>query len=225
MKKIILLFLATALVASCKQKNDEASSLIAADQAAITAVYKEVNAGLLNKDGVAIYKNLDKASIDYYANLLDSIKAKEVVGTMVDKMNIVTGLLLLNDEDLKTTDTKKLVELLFLNSAVDEEKKEVLLNAGLSNIKIDGDMATAYIFNVQEVKFSRENGEWKYNLLALQKTTEDMLKSVQKENEMTDKELLTSMISHSEFANNPNVKRDFIEVFALMNEEAKGDKE
>ncbi|MGG5505215.1 MULTISPECIES: hypothetical protein [unclassified Myroides] len=219
MKKIIPFILILLLIISCQNKKTLDPVALADAYDEINIVYDRINSALLNKDGILLYDNLDQESIAYYEEILTAVKAKNIEGTLVDQMNIANGLLLLSDEDLQTTDTKKFVEILFLNSAVDEKKIEVLSSAVLSNLDIEEDKATGTIFGLQPAHFYKEEGQWKYSMLDSRIISETVLRDAQKANEMTNKELLIMLLSANEFKTNPNIKRDFKEVFNLIQEE------
>lgn len=226
MKKIAPFLLALILVVSCKNKNtlDPVALAVAYDE--INIVYDKINSAFMNKDGTSLYDNLDQESIEYYEGILTAVKTKNIEGTLVDQMNIANGLLLLSDEDLLTMDTKKFVEILFLNSAVDDKKIEVLSSAVLSNLEIEENTATGTIFGLQPAHFFKEKGQWKYSLLDSRILSETVLREAQEANNMTNKEFLIMLLSTSEFTQNPNIKRDFTEVFNLIQEERQilGDK-
>ncbi|EHQ43354.1 hypothetical protein [Myroides odoratus] len=226
MKKIAPFVLALILVVSCKNKNtlDPVALAVAYDE--INIVYDKINSAFINKDGTSLYDNLDQESIEYYEGILTAVKTKNIDGTLVDQMNIANGLLLLSDEDLQTIDTKKFVEILFLNSAVDDKKIEVLSSAVLANLEIEENTATGTIFGIQPANFFKEKGQWKYSLLDSRILSETVLREAQEANNMTNKEFLIMLLSTSEFTQNPNIKRDFTEVFNLIQEERQifGDK-
>lgn len=219
MKKIIPFILILLLVISCQNKKtlDPVALAVAYDE--INIVYDKINSALINKDGTLLYDNLDQESIEYYEAMLTAVKAKKIEGTLVDQMNIANGLLLFSDEDLQTTDTKKFVEILFLNSAVDDKKIEVLSSAVLSNLKIEEYEATGTIFDIQPAHFFKEEGQWKYSMLDSRRISETVLRDAQKANNMTNKEFLIMLLSSKEFTTNPNIKRDFTAVFDLIQEE------
>jgi|GEM_PF-6416988 len=219
MKKIVPFVLALMLIASCKNKNtlDPVAFSVAYDE--INIVYDKINNAFINKDGTLLYDNLDQESIKYYEGILTAVKTKNIKGTLVDQMNIANGLLLLSDEDLQTMDTKKFVEILFLNSAVDDKKIEVLSSAVLSDLDIEENTATGTIFGIQPANFFKEKGQWKYSLLDSRRMSETVLKEAKEANNMTKKEFLIMLLSTSNFTQNPNIKRDFTEVFNLIEEE------
>jgi len=226
MKKIVPFVLALILVVSCQNKKtlDPVAYAVAYDE--INIVYDKINSALINKNGTLLYDNLDQESIAYYDEILAAVKTKNIEGNLVDQMNIANGLLLLNDEDFQTTDTKKFVEILFLNSAVDDKKIEVLSSAVLADLQIEEYEATGMIFGMQPAHFFKEDGQWKYSMLDSRRISEMVLRDAKEANNMTNKELLIMLLSSSEYIKNPNIKRDFIEVFTLMNEERqiRGDK-
>ncbi|WP_353103358.1 hypothetical protein [Myroides odoratus] len=226
MKKIAPFLLVLILVVSCKNKNtlDPVALAVAYDE--INIVYDKINSAFINKDGTSLYDNLDQESIEYYEGILTAVKTKNIDGTLVDQMNIANGLLLLSDEDLQTIDTKKFVEILFLNSAVDDKKIEVLSSAVLANLEIEENTATGTIFGIQPANFFKEKGQWKYSLLDSRILSETVLREAQEANNMTNKEFLIMLLSTSDFTQNPNIKRDFTEVFNLIQEERqiRGDK-
>ncbi|MCS4240352.1 hypothetical protein M2306_002183 [Myroides gitamensis] len=226
MKKIAPFLLVLILVLSCKNKNtlDPVALAVAYDE--INIVYDKINSAFINKDGTSLYDNLDQESIEYYEGILTAVKTKNIDGTLVDQMNIANGLLLLSDEDLQTIDTKKFVEILFLNSAVDDKKIEVLSSAVLANLEIEENTATGTIFGIQPANFFKEKGQWKYSLLDSRILSETVLREAQEANNMTNKEFLIMLLSTSDFTQNPNIKRDFTEVFNLIQEERqiRGDK-
>jgi len=226
MKKIVPFVLALILVVSCQNKKtlDPVAYAVAYDE--INIVYDKINSALINKNGTLLYDNLDQESIAYYDEILAAVKTKNIEGNLVDQMNIANGLLLLSDEDFQTTDTKKFVEILFLNSAVDDKKIEVLSSAVLADLQIEEYEATGMIFGMQPAHFFKEDGQWKYSMLDSRRISEMVLRDAKEANNMTNKELLIMLLSSSEYIKNPNIKRDFIEVFTLMNEERqiRGDK-
>ncbi|MBB1140777.1 hypothetical protein [Myroides sp. WP-1] len=219
MKKIIPFLLVLMLVVSCQNKKTLDPVALAEAYDEINIVYDKINSALLNKNGTLLYDNLDQESIAHYEAILANVKAKNIEGTLVEQMNIATGLLLLSDEDLQTIDTKKFVETLFLNSAVDDKKIEVLSSAVLANLKIEEYEATGTIFGMQPAHFFKEDGQWKYSMLDSRRISETVLRDAQKANNMTSKELLIMLLSTNEFTTNPNIKRDFTEVFNLIQEE------
>ncbi len=219
MKKIIPFLLVLMLVVSCQNKKTLDPVALAEAYDEINIVYDKINSALLNKNGTLLYDNLDQESIEYYEEMLTAVKAKKIEGTLVDQMNIANGLLLFSDEDLQTADTKKFVEILFLNSAVDDKKIEVLSSVVLSDLKIEEYEATGMIFGMQPAHFFKEDGQWKYSMLDSRRISETVLRDAQEANNMTNKELLILLLSSKEFTTNPNIKRDFTAVFDLIQEE------
>ena len=218
MKKILPFILAFILLVSCQNKKnlDPAALAVAYDE--INIVYDRINSALINKNGTLLYENLDRESIEYYDEILTAVKAKKIEGNLVDQMNMTNGLLLLSDEDLQTVDTKKFVEILFLNSAVDDKKIEVLSSAVLSNLQIEENKASGTIFGIQPAHFYKEENQWKYSMLDSRKISETVLRDAKEANSMTNKEFLIMLLSSREFTENPNIKRDFTEVFNLIPE-------
>ena len=106
------------------------------DKKEIIDVFNNTNKGLLEKNGQLVYDNVSKETLNFYSDILIKSKNKTVEGNIAQKMNIISVLMLFNDEELKEITNKNLVIKLYNNAENDEAKINAINSMNLNNLNI-----------------------------------------------------------------------------------------
>lgn len=170
------------------------------DKKEIIDVFNNTNKGLLEKKGELVYDNVSKETLSFYSDILIKSKNKTVEGNITQKMNIISVLMLFNDEELKEITDKDLVIKLYDNAENDEVKVNAINSMILNNLNITGNIAEGYLPGNVKANFIKEDGKWKYNYIDFINSTLSYLESIKEENNMTDSEIIEVL-----FFNNPNL--------------------
>jgi hypothetical protein len=192
MKKLLYLNICilSAIFFSCNSQSK--------DQTEINEVFNTVNTAASQRNGQVIYDNLTTDAIQYYEAMLVKVNNRDVSGTIADKMNITTALILFSKEELKNMDGKSFIINLYDNSIVDEEKQNTFGAAKLGNIKITGDDAVAAIGSMDAIDFKKEDGKWKFNILSLIRPTNRLFSQFKTDNNLSDKDIIEAFLLSNE---------------------------
>ncbi|MDH6308258.1 hypothetical protein M2451_001117 [Dysgonomonas sp. PFB1-18] len=168
------------------------------DQAEIIEVFNTVNTAASQRNGQVIYNNLTTEAIKYYEAMLVKVNDRNISGTITDKMNMTTALILFSREELKNMDAKSFIISLYDNSIVDEEKQNAINAAKLGSIKITGDDAVAALGPMDAIDFKKEDGKWKFNILSLLRPSNRLFGQFKTDNNLSDKDIIEAFLLSNE---------------------------
>jgi len=170
MKKIMtILFL--SLLIGCASKTSEKKE--------ITNVFNKFNSANIELNGEKLYRLTDSESHDYYEDLLkkiltlDSLEINKL--NLTDKINLLSARAVLPNTKIKEISAKELMVIMYTKvNTMDTVKINNIKRMEIKNIRINNNVAYGnlainnnLIQPKVDIKFTKENENWKYNLTEL----------------------------------------------------------
>jgi|TARA_B110000967_G_scaffold206555_1_gene253560 hypothetical protein len=182
MKKILILILSVTLL-GCNNDKEE-----------IINTYNNFNKANIELNGEKLYELSDSESHIYYDNLLIQILELDSIGVsklnLTDKINLLSARSVIKDSELKKISSKELMIKMYTEvNTMDTVKINAIKKMTIANIRIENGKATSdfatngtVLSPKVNLKFSKENGKWKYNLVSMSDFTEKQLKNICEQN-------------------------------------------
>lgn len=226
MKKVIFILITLLAFISCKNKTEEIPLLTDPDainthRAIFESLVETVHHAFKYGDAPLLYKNLDQESITYYDRLLTNARAKKLEGSYGEKSDGIIALMFLNDSELKLIDGQQLLQVI-LNYYIqevdlDKNKEKEKKSIELEDLEIRGSIATANPTKLRPLKFTKENKQWKFNIIVQHERMDEISTELKKINNSTEKQAILDIITNGNLEHNPNIKRSFEEVWSMIN--------
>jgi hypothetical protein len=206
MKKItILLFL--SLLISCNTKTTEE------EKKEIVNLFDEFNTANIELNGEKLYQLSDEASHQYYVDLLEKTKTLDSLGVdklnLGDKINLLSIRSMLSDSRIKEITAKELMVTMYTEiNTMDDEKINSIKSMQIMDIKINNDVAIGnlgvgqnVILPKVDIKFSKEEGDWKFNIISMSDFANQQLITLCQENEITEMDFVQIIFLMPEIQN------------------------
>jgi len=174
LKQSLYLLFAFFIIASCSPMSED-------DEKNIRDVFEEYRLSLLDKDGKAVVKCVDKKTIAYYDHLAELIRTADSVTvssqTILDKVCILSARHRATKEQISSFDGRSLLEFVVTIELIDSAGAAKL---DIGNISVRGDSARGQIVHdgqglTNSFLYYKENGRWKIDLISLFPSTEKTL--------------------------------------------------
>ncbi|WGD33982.1 hypothetical protein [Olleya sp. YS] len=201
MRQIIILLMSIFLFGCSNEKED------------IINTFNEFNTANIELDGEKIYNLSDIKSRNYYKNFLSKILKLDSVGItqlqLSEKINLLSTRAIIEDSVLKTLSPKDLMIKIFTEiSTMDTEQIRAIKTTGITNIKINNQNATGD-FTIDgktlspnvTLKFVKDNGDWKFNVLSMSDYTERQLNAICQQNGFKHIDLIEWLFEATNFEN------------------------
>jgi len=184
MKKTIILILSITIF-SCNNNNDTEE---------IINTFNEFNKANIEMNGEKLYELSDSESHKYYENLLTKILELDSIAvsklSITDKINLLSARSVIKDAELKKISPKDLMIKMYTKvNTMDTVKINAIKKMEIANIRIEDRNATSDFASNGRIlspkvnlKFSKEDGKWKYNVVSMADFTEKQLKSICEQN-------------------------------------------
>ncbi|WP_298504930.1 hypothetical protein [uncultured Maribacter sp.] len=199
-KKIILVLL--IVLFGCKNEKKE-----------IINTFNDFNTANIELNGEKIYELTDSETHKYYSRFLsktlklDSIEITEL--NLTEKINLLSARAIIKDSILKKISPKDLMIKIYIElSTMDSTQINAIKELGIANIQIDNKKAICdFIINGDtlspnvNLRFSKENGQWKYNPLSMADYTEKRLETICKYQGFSHMEFIEWIFSASNMEN------------------------
>ncbi|WP_405208020.1 hypothetical protein [Aquimarina sp. LLG6339-5] len=156
----------------------------------IINAFNNFNKANIELDGEKIFELSDSESHNYYSNLLTKILRLDSIGisklNLTDKMNLLSARAIIADSELKKISPKNLMIKMYTEvSSMDSVKIDSFKKLGVTNVRIESEKANGD-FTIDgealsprvNLKFSKENGKWKFNIVSMANFTEKQLNTV-----------------------------------------------
>lgn len=205
-KKFVYLFITLLVLTSCNKDSKEAEE--------IKKVFSQANTAMIEQDGLSFYNSINEKSILMFQTLLQKAKVRDLSGKPVDKFNTFQCLVLFSADELDTISVKEFILKLKNNTLMDAEQSEVMRKAELGNIIINQDKASAKVFNIKDVYFSKEGGVWKFDVTTFEDDANELIINAIKQSEVSENEFIRSLLLQG--TNLKNIRN--IDYTALVNE-------
>lgn len=205
-KKFVYLFITLLVLTSCNKDSKEAEE--------IKKVFSQANTAMIEQDGLSFYNSINEKSILMFQTLLQKAKVRDLSGKPVDKFNTFQCLVLFSADELDTISVKEFILKLKNNTLMDAEQSEVTRKAELGNIIINQDKASAKVFNIKDVYFSKEGGVWKFDVTTFEDDANELIINAIKQSEVSENEFIRSLLLQG--TNLKNIRN--IDYNALVNE-------
>ncbi len=178
MRKISILALSIILF-GCNNEKEE-----------IINTFNNFNKANIELNGEKIYELTDSETHNYYRSFLskilklDSIAITEL--NLTEKLNLLSTRAIIEDSELKKISPKDLMIKIYTEiSSMDTVRINAIKTTGITNIRIENEQAKCdFTINGEtlspnvNLKFSKENGKWKYNVISMADYTEKQLNNV-----------------------------------------------
>ncbi len=201
MRKISILLLSIILFACSNDKKE------------IVKTFNDFNKANIELDGERIYTLSDSESHDYYKSLLTKILKLDSVGVtelnLSDKLNLLSARAIIPNAELKKISPKDLMIAMYTEvNSMDSTKINSINKTGVTNIKVDEDIAYSdltingnTLSPSVNLKFLKENGEWKFNVVSMADFTEKQLNKICEQNGFTHMYFIEWVFSASNVGN------------------------
>ena len=181
------------IILSCTSNTKE-------DETSIKQTFDGYKAAILADQGKKAIEYLDKHTIDYYSRLLELTKKADSLE--VDKLNVLDKLMVLimrlklNKDELKSMDSKGLLEYAINNGMIGKESVE---QSSLGNIKVKNDKGEAeYVVGGKKtplfIEFYKEAGGWKLDITSIMDESIEALNAKIREEGMTENDFVKGVI-------------------------------
>ncbi len=182
MRKILFLILTISLY-GCNNDKEE-----------IINTFNDFNNANIELNGEKLYELSDSESHNYYEDLLTKILELDSIGVsklnLTDKINLLSARSVIKESELKKINSKDLMIKMYTEvNTMDTVKINAIKKMEIANIRIENEKATSDFATNGKVlspkvnlKFSKENGKWKYNVISMAEFTEKQLKSICEQN-------------------------------------------
>jgi len=212
MRKFLILIFTVALF-GCNNDKEE-----------IKNTFNEFNKANIELNGEKLYELSDSESRDYYKKLLTNILELDSIGVtklnITDKINLLSARSVIEDSELKKMNSKDLMIKIYTEvNTMDTVKINAINKMEIANIRVENGKSTSDFASNGRVlspkvnlKFSKEDGEWRYNVLSMADFTEKQLISMCEENGLSQMDLIKLIFA------DPNVQNKKIkELDAIWN--------
>ncbi|WP_152611443.1 hypothetical protein [Psychroserpens damuponensis] len=182
MRKILILALSIIFI-GCSSDKEE-----------VITTFNNFNKANIELNGEKIYQLSDSNSHEYYKNLLNKILKLDSIGVsklnLSDKVNLLSARAVIEDSIIKKISSKELMIKMYTEvSSMDTIKINSIKKSGITNISIENKNANSD-FTINEktlspnvnLKFSKENGKWKFNVVSMADFTEKQLNAICEQN-------------------------------------------
>jgi len=190
MRKISILFLSIILFGCTNEKED------------VINTFNEFNKANIELNGEKIFELSDTESHHYYKRLLtkilklDSVEVSEL--NLSDKINLLSARAIIKDSELKRLNAKELMIKMFTEvNSMDTVKINSINKTGITNIRIENNKAISdFTINGKtlspnvNLKFSKENDQWKFNVISMADFTEKQLITICEQNGFTHSDFI-----------------------------------
>ncbi len=203
MKKIITILL-FSLIIGCSNNSTEKYKII--------NIFNDFNTANIESNGEKIYQLSDNESHEYYKDLLNKIKmldSLEVIKlNLGDKINLLSVRSVLPNNIIKKMSPKDLMIAMYSKvNTMDTVKINNIKKMRIRNIRINNDTAYGNLAinnriiqpNI-EIKFTKEDGNWKYSIISTFNFVNKQMKSMCEQNGLSEMELIELIFS------DPNVQ-------------------
>jgi len=210
MRKISILALVIILF-GCHNEKDK-----------VINTFNNFNKANIELNGEKIFELSDSKSHNYYKSLLskilklDSVRVSEL--SLSDKLNLLSARAIIKDSELEKISPKDLMVKIFTEiSSMDSVKINSIKKTGITNIRIENEKANCD-FTIDgktlspnvNIKFSKENGKWKFDTTSLADFTEKELESICEYHGFSHVEFIEWIFSASNVGNKKIKKLDAI---------------
>lgn len=197
MKNIIFLFILIGLLNSCSDQTITQ----------VENVFYRINQHIINQEGPQVYALADDSTHQHYAKLFDLCLYADSVQVsqlgILDQITILAARSVVSDELLKKMDAKSFMEAVYSDvNIMYDEKKAATQAMRIRNTMAKNNIAQAEfstdggrVKEKQHVRFNKENGEWKFNLLSLNQITEEQLNKVLQESSISTHDFVSLALS------------------------------
>ncbi|WP_405252577.1 hypothetical protein [Dokdonia sp. Asnod3-C12] len=153
-------------------------------------------------NGERLYQLSDSESHKYYENLLTKILDLDSIAisklNISDKINLLSARSVIKDSELKKMSPKDLMIEMYTNvNTMDTIKVNAIKRMEIANIKIEDKTATSdFAINGSvlspkvNLKFSKEDGKWKFNVISMADFTEKQIVSMCEQNGISQMEFI-----------------------------------
>ena len=209
MRNTLILILSITIF-SCNDNNDTEE---------IKNTFNEFNKANIEMNGEKLYELSDSESHKYYENLLTKILELDSVAVsklnITDKINLLSARSVIEDSELKKISPKDLMIKMYTKvNTMDTVKINAIKKMEIVNIRIEDKKAISDFASNGRVlspkvnlEFSKEDGEWKYNVISMADFTEKQLISMCEQNGISQMELIKLIFA------DPNVQNKKIKQF------------
>ena len=178
MRRISIVFLSIILFGCTNDKED------------IITTFNAFNKANIELNGEQIFELTDTESHLYYEGLLSKILKLDSVGVtklnLSEKINVLSTRAIIKDSELKRLSPKELMIKIYTEiSSMDTVKINAINKTGITNIKIENKKAISdltindtTLSPTVNLKFSKEDGQWKFNVISMLDFTENQLISI-----------------------------------------------
>lgn len=201
MRKILILTLSVILF-GCNNEKEE-----------IINTFNNFNKANIELNGEKIFELSDSESHNYYKELLtkilklDSVRVSEL--NLSDKLNLLSARAVIKDSELKKISPKDLMIKMYTEvNSMDTVKINSIKKSGITNIRIKGEKANCdFTINGKtlsptvNLKFSKELGKWRFNIISMADFTEKQLNAICKQNGLNHIDFLEWIFSASNVGN------------------------
>lgn len=199
-KALILIF--SIILFGCKNDKKE-----------IRNTYHKFCEANIELNGEKIYELTDSKTHNYYDSFLtkilklDSIAITEL--NLTEKINLLSTRAIIEDSELIKISSKDLMIKLFTEiSSMDSTKIASIRKTGITNIRIENEKANCdFTINGETlspnviIRFSKENGKWKYDNTSLSDFTEKQLETICENNGFSHIDFIEWIFSASNVGN------------------------
>jgi len=197
MRKILVLALLPFLF-GCNNEQEE-----------IINTFNEFNKANIELNGDKLFELTDSESHNYYNDLLTKILKLDSVGvtklSLSEKINVLSVRSIIEDEKLKKLSPKDLMIKIYTEiNTMDSLQINAIKKTGITNIKIENKKAICdFVIDGKtlsprvQLKFSKENGEWKFNAISMANFTERQLKTICEHNGFSQIDFITWIFNAS----------------------------
>lgn len=197
MRTIGLMIVLGLILLSCKR--DERSD--------VEDVFNSFNNYNIKTNGAKIYELTDDETHQYYADLLQKVLELDSVEVtkqnIIDKTNILTARASLTDSALMAASPKDFMILMFTyTNVMDPDKVSATREMEIKDIRVGAKEARAELApggrslpKKVYLKFNKEDGQWKYNLMTMYKFTEDNFNTIIEQAAITHHEFIEIVFS------------------------------
>ncbi|WP_298757055.1 hypothetical protein [uncultured Psychroserpens sp.] len=185
MRRFLILFLSIILF-GCNNEKEE-----------VVNTFKEFNKANIELNGEKIFELSDTASHNYYKSLLtkilelDSVRISEL--NLSEKINLLSARAVIKDSELKRLSTKDLMIKMYTEvNSMDTVKINSINKTGIANIRINNKEAISdltingkTLSPAVNLKFSKESGKWKFNVISMANFADKQLNTICEQNGFT----------------------------------------
>lgn len=171
------LFMLTCLIFLSSQSIGQTN-----DSIEIVKTFDRYKKAIQTRNGVEVYRLLDKNTIEWYSFILEKIKYADSIEvsdlSLNDKMTVLSTRLMISKDSISKFDGRTFC-IYVTNNAILGNSSDLSLK--LQRVFVSGDKAKAPVVatpegDIIEFEFNKENGSWKFNLSSVFKAEDLLLK-------------------------------------------------